>query len=119
MPPKRRTFTPEQKRRRALAVRRWQAKMRASGRCYICGAPRMRGNRNHCKRHAVMSARIAEEYKSRNRKKVLAGLRARAAKRRAKAKAARIAAGEPPRAWIQRNPRKPLKLRKPHPRRKR
>lgn len=33
--------------------RRWQVKMRNSGRCIICGQPRAEGSSNYCKVHVL------------------------------------------------------------------
>ena len=103
-------YSPEERRRRAQAVRRWEARQKAAGNCIRCGKKRVKGNNWFCKLHKTKTRINMASWRAHNRQRALAIGRKAAAKIRAKRRAARIAAGDPPRKWVQRNPRKPLSL---------
>ena len=110
MPKRPAQYSPEERRRRVAATRRWEARQKAAGRCITCGKARKKSNKWHCARHAKRGAELRTKYRMRNPEIEKSRMRAYAVKRRKAARDARIAAGDPPRAWVRRNPRKPLDL---------
>lgn len=42
--------------------RRWQLKMKAAGRCSICGKPCVEGSRSYCHKHLAMNRKASFEY---------------------------------------------------------